>query len=48
MISIISPCFNEESVLPSFLDEIEKIIKKLDHKFELILVDNNSSDECSE
>ena len=48
MISIISPCFNEESVLPSFLDEIEKIIKKLDHKFELILVDNNSSDSTWE
>ena len=48
MISIISPCFNEESVLPSFLETIEKIIKNLDHEFELILVDNNSSDSTWE
>ena len=48
MISVISPCFNEESVLPSFLEAIEKIIKNSDHEFELILVDNNSSDSTWE
>lgn len=48
MISIISPCFNEESILPSFFEAIEKVTKNLDHEFELILIDNNSSDSTWE
>ena len=48
MISVISPCFNEESILPSFLEALEKIMKNSDHEFELILVDNNSSDSTWE
>lgn len=44
MISIIVPCFNEEIILPSFIKELQNSIKKLNYKFELILIDNNSSD----
>ncbi|SHE90288.1 Glycosyltransferase involved in cell wall bisynthesis [Seinonella peptonophila] len=42
MISIITPCFNEEDVLNAFYDEIQKVMKKFD--FELIFVDDGSQD----
>ena len=44
MISIIVPCYNEEAILEEFLDELETSTINLEYEFELILIDNNSSD----
>jgi dolichol-phosphate mannosyltransferase len=44
MISVIVPCFNEEQILSSFLTEFENFTKKFNYEFELILIDNSSSD----
>jgi glycosyltransferase involved in cell wall biosynthesis len=44
MISVIVPCFNEEEILSSFLAEFENFTKKFNYEFELILIDNSSSD----
>ncbi|MDC1330608.1 glycosyltransferase family 2 protein [Pelagibacteraceae bacterium] len=44
MISIIVPCYNEESIIEIFTNTLEKELDKLDDKFELIFVDNNSTD----
>jgi polyisoprenyl-phosphate glycosyltransferase len=44
MITIIVPCYNEEAILGSFLQQLEKITSNLNYDFELILIDNNSTD----
>jgi len=44
MISIIVPCFNEQLIINDFITEINKIIHKIDHNFEIIIIDNNSTD----
>ena len=45
-ISIIVPCYNEETVLPSYYDEMAKIMETMhDVTFELWLVDDGSSDQ---
>lgn len=45
MISIIIPCYNESSILPEFIKTLEDKISEINDKFEIIFVDNNSSDE---
>lgn len=45
MISIIIPCYNEASILGEFINILEKKISNLDEKFEIIFIDNNSSDD---
>ncbi len=42
-LSIVVPCYNESENIPLVLEEFSKIIKRED--IELILVDNNSSDD---
>ena len=44
MISIIVPCFNEEEALPLFYKEIKKVFNSMDCNYELILVNDGSSD----
>jgi|688.fasta_scaffold215026_2 glycosyltransferase involved in cell wall biosynthesis len=44
MISIVVPCYNEEDILVNFLEELKKSTLNLEYEFELILIDNNSSD----
>jgi glycosyltransferase involved in cell wall biosynthesis len=44
MITIIVPCYNENIILGSFLQQLEKITSNLHYDFELILIDNNSTD----
>ena len=45
MISVIVPCFNEEEALPFFHTETSKVLKKLGTDYELILVNDGSSDK---
>ncbi|MDA7488366.1 glycosyltransferase family 2 protein [Candidatus Pelagibacter ubique] len=45
MISIIVPCFNEQHIISDFIAEINKVIHKIDSEFEIIIIDNNSTDE---
>jgi len=43
--SLVVPCFNEEDVLPHFLDEVLPALGSVfDSKFEVIVVDDGSSD----
>jgi len=45
MISIVIPCYNEEQAIPSFYDEVTKIISQIDADFELIFIDDGSKDQ---
>lgn len=47
-LSIIVPCFNEEESIPYFYDEVKKVTKNMDIKFELIFVDDGSRDKTLE
>lgn len=44
MISLIVPCFNEEEALPFFYEETVKVLKELKEDYELIFVNDGSSD----
>lgn len=48
MISIIVPCKNEEEALPLFYPVFKENIKKIRTKYELIIVDDGSTDETVE
>ena len=43
-LSIVVPCYNEEARLPSTLDQIERYMESKGADYELILVDDGSSD----
>ena len=43
-LSIIIPLFNEEESLPELCKWIDKVVKKMDITFEVILVDDGSTD----
>ena len=45
MISLIIPCFNEQDVLPYFYSEICKILDQMREEYELIFVDDGSTDK---
>jgi len=45
MVSIIVPCFNEEEALPFFYTEINKVFKKINVDYELVLVNDGSKDK---
>ena len=45
-ISIMVPCYNEESVLESFYNEISKVASEMKNvKFEFLFIDDGSKDE---
>lgn len=43
-LSLIVPCFNEQEALPIFYKEVIKVLKELKQDYELIFVDDGSSD----
>ena len=48
MISVIIPCYNEEEMIPLFYNEINKVINNMKVKFELIFINDGSSDNTIE
>lgn len=48
MISLIIPCYNEEESIPYFVKEMNKVMDKMDEKFELIFVNDGSKDRTLE
>lgn len=44
-ISIIVPCYNEEESIPLFYDAINEVIKTMKVKFELLFINDGSSDK---
>ena len=45
MLSIIIPCYNEEEIIEDFIDELKENVAKIKEDFEIIFVDNKSSDK---
>ncbi len=48
MISIVVPIFNEQEVLPQLYQRVNSVMERIDLPFELILVDDGSSDKSLE
>jgi glycosyltransferase involved in cell wall biosynthesis len=48
MISIVIPCYNESDVIKLFIEELQANIVKINKDFEIIFIDNNSSDATLE
>ncbi len=44
MLTCIIPCYNEEESLPFFYDEISNILETEGYSYELIFVDDGSTD----
>lgn len=44
MISIITPAYNEEKLLIQFVESVVDQMKKIDKKFELLIIENGSTD----
>lgn len=44
MISIVSPVYKAEKILPDLIEEIEIVMKKMQQEYEIILVDDRSPD----
>lgn len=44
MISLVIPAYNEEMVLPSLFNRLKKCLKNIDDSFEVILIDDGSTD----
>lgn len=45
MLTCIIPCFNEEEALPIFYNEISKVLANMDCSFELLFIDDGSTDQ---
>jgi polyisoprenyl-phosphate glycosyltransferase len=45
VITILTPCFNEKAVLPAFYEKVSAVLQKWTDKFEVILVDDGSTDD---
>ena len=48
LLSIITPCYNEEETVDYFYDEVHKAILKLDTDYEIIFVNDGSKDKTLE
>jgi glycosyltransferase involved in cell wall biosynthesis len=44
-VSLIIPCYNEQSVLPIFYKETTNVLKEIDCEYEMIFVDDGSKDD---
>ncbi|MBM4104387.1 MAG: glycosyltransferase family 2 protein [Planctomycetes bacterium] len=44
LLSIVSPCYNEQEVIEIFYTELKRVLAAIDIKHEIILVDDGSSD----
>ena len=40
MISIVIPCYNEDSIIDDFIKELHQNISKINESFEVIFIDN--------
>ena len=47
-LSIIIPAYNEENRLPGTLDQVDAFLSQQSYSYELLVVDNNSSDKTAE
>ena len=47
-ISIVIPIFNEEESIPLLIDEVLKVMRVTQEKFEIILVNDGSKDKSAE
>ena len=47
-VSIVVPVFNEEEVLPEFLPRLKKVAEGLGRSYELVFVDDGSTDRSLE
>lgn len=47
-ILIIAPCYNEASNIRDFLSAIEKVCSRLEHIFEVVIVNDGSTDQTTE
>ena len=45
MIAIVSPCFNEQNTVLSFLEKLENVLSTLEERFHVIMVDDCSQDD---
>jgi len=45
---IVAPCFNEEAVITRFLDELEEVLAPTGRHFDVIVVDDGSTDRTPE
>lgn len=45
MISVVVPCYKEEESLPIFYSEVTKVLKSMSRDYEIILVDDGSTDQ---
>ena len=45
VISIVCPCFNEEQVIEIFLEHIERVLEKIEKKYEIIFINDGSLDD---
>ena len=43
-LSVVVPCYNEEEALPIFYNTVTEIVKSMGITYELVLVDDGSSD----
>ncbi len=48
IISIVCPCFNEEEVIEIFLNRIEPVLKEIDKSYEIIFINDGSTDATLE
>lgn len=49
LLSLVVPCYNEESAIPAFMEEVQRVIKTLeDVDIEIIFVDDGSRDKTLE
>ena len=45
MLSVVVPCFREEVALPIYYSEVTKVLKGIGHDYEIILVNDGSTDQ---
>lgn len=45
MISLIVPCYNEQEALPTFYEEIMKVVKELKYQYEILFINDGSTDD---
>ena len=47
-ICILAPCYNEGQVIIRFLDELKTILETINHDFQIVIVDDGSTDDTRE
>lgn len=47
-LSVVVPCFNEQEAVPIFYNEVKKILVTLKVEYEIIFIDDGSSDKTLE